>query len=250
LQPGEFNRESVIIVPPGQEFRAERAHEQTEGSGAVLWTFGEPRDLSGAPAKPLEIDPDCGAARNAQLGLPFTQPIAVPSYREEMTSAYSHGDDLVWLGEADTDGALLVETGRGDDVVYMDRIGDALTVSAGAGSDTLIVCSMRGVSLFLNLPLDRFPDRVILAPPVFENVPPGMLRKITIDGFNVANDRVEIRVPDGLSVDRGDAGLGASLVVDQVEIWFTGSATGPLKLGPYDEARLASSIAVVPSTAQ
>lgn len=204
-----FDWDSVILV--GEDHvPAEAARTVQPGPAQpVDWRLGEPRTYGGHPAEPVQLDPDCAEMRDPQAGLSLSSSLERrtgkaaerPIPEDEEWLYFSHDDDLIRIGRDETTEAVNVHAGRGDDAIYMFDVGDGLTVFADAGADTLVVCSMLGVSLGLSLPLDRFADRIVIEPAVFLNVPPGIPRTILINGFASVNDRLELRVPASLQIE-------------------------------------------------
>ncbi len=114
----------------------------------------------------------------------------------------------------------LIDTGAGNDRLYLFDTANGTSASLGAGADLVRVCSMadKSRSLILGLgedsPLaDVDPDVVVLDAAVFRNVPKGFIRFVRIFKFEPANDRLVISVPEGLDVSFRDEHTGGVDIV-------------------------------------
>lgn len=109
----------------------------------------------------------------------------------------------------------------GDDWLWLSP--EVSSVTMGLGSDTLILCEMRGLltvidvgAVFESGPEDA--DTVIIAAEVLRDAPPGFYREIQIMGLQRPLDKVVVEVPEGWSSGTRPEQGGISLQFDDVMI--------------------------------
>ena len=220
-----FDWNSVVVVPTtvAVESAASNLGPTIERSDITnTWRWGQPRTLAGKEARIDAPMPSCAEMLSPDRSLALSKPLeAVPDADGLGFQYYTHGDDLIRL--AGTRKTTYVRSGRGDDRIYLLDVGDDLNVVSGPGADTIVLCSMHGVDLDLDVGpgvVDAQPDVVVIEPSVFLNVPKGLTRKIQIGGFLPLNDRLVLHLPPGLKVDAKHSvdGIGYNLTVGQVRI--------------------------------
>ncbi|HRP94795.1 MAG TPA: peptidoglycan-binding domain-containing protein [Rhodocyclaceae bacterium] len=235
-----FDWDSVIIVPAGFERPAVARAGQTRAAATTAgWRWSEARTVDGVAADVATLPYRCDAMQEPEATINLKQRLTDVSeiFRRggsmdnDDWAFYSHGDDLIRFAAEDTVDSAYVKAGRGDDVVYLLDAGDGVNVLGDGGADTIVLCSMRGVRVVLSLGMDLDPDLVVIEPPVFLDVPPGFGRRIEIQGFVSVLDRLELRVPAGLSVEsRVKTGTQAPVIkVGDVEISIADPYLGWIK---------------------
>lgn len=157
-------------------------------------------DVPAPPVTPAALEPprmpfeSCAAMPESGLAAPEHE---TDRYGVK-TLAYGPGDDVVRIdGEP---GWLLFRTRAGDDVIYLNDPLAGTQVHAGRGGDTILLCAMEEIDVTLQLgPHDTRADTLVIGRAVFEGVPEGFSRRISVTGLVPANDRILIDLPPGLS---------------------------------------------------
>ncbi|MFC6689435.1 hypothetical protein [Jhaorihella thermophila] len=137
-----------------------------------------------------------------------TQPIGPPDFDDHwgLSVTFGDGDDVIVLRAIDADPThgVLSETGvmagAGDDLVFVETA--ELSLHAGSGADTIVICAMDGLEAAFVAAKDGAPDTLIVDSGVFLT-PLGdrLLRSIAVEGFVEPHDRVVLRVPEGFSYE-------------------------------------------------
>ncbi len=193
-----FDWNSVIVAPEGHHFAGGEAAEN-KNEPKTTWRYGTGRTLSGNAMAVRDPELSCADVAGPGTAARLAHPVNEPDRRwESVVQTYSRGDDLIRL--AGTREGYRIYGGRGDDRIYLDDIGDNVRVSGNAGADLVVLCSMHGATVEIDLDKDVEPDTVIVNPAVFRGIPKGIERHVTIEGFNWVNDRLIIRVPEGLEI--------------------------------------------------
>lgn len=129
----------------------------------------------------------------------FAVPVEIlPSPKMAVSVTYSQGDDLIRLAGGETE--VIMDFAGGDDIAFLYDIGAGANITAGLGADTILLCSMSDLEVFISLGSKNFMrdsdrDVVIIESPMFATVPAGMLRGISIFGFDKDSDRLVIHAP-------------------------------------------------------
>ncbi|OHV81792.1 hypothetical protein LCM4579_18520 [Ensifer sp. LCM 4579] len=164
-------------------------------------------------------------AKATRTGLPDLSAVACPD--PDAPGAFAEGRPdpfnptaVVYSPEAErvlvggAAGIYLVNAAEGDDTIFVVDPLDGVLVRGDRGSDIVAVCSMRSLSLVIELgdaqqSADATPDAVILEPAVFLGVPDGARRRIDVFGAVVADDRLLLRLPPGVTAKKPrDTGYG------------------------------------------
>ncbi|HRP94794.1 MAG TPA: hypothetical protein PL143_00950 [Rhodocyclaceae bacterium] len=161
---------------------------------------------------------------------PFVAPAAIdPSPEMALWVSYTAGDDLVRVTGEDTMEA--VDLGDGDDIALLYDVGPEFSAQGGAGADTVILCSMAGLTASITLGSwggrDTDRDIVIIDRKVFDAVPHGLWRVIRVFEFDLEHDRLVIHAPQELlSARRMSRELGG-LRIGSVLIQLYSASYGP-----------------------
>ncbi|MHA6347289.1 hypothetical protein [Roseivivax sp. CAU 1761] len=264
------NDRVVLRVPPELEVGfASGGRQATVGALRVELGFAQRSGMIGTPAvfvvervsEPLREVETLDAPRDlAAIACPHpdaARPAAATTPAGGSASAqFGDGDDaaVVWgaPGRQDT-----VVTGWGDDTVYVFEPVDGSAVATGRGRDIVALCTMASLSFGIGLGdgsllPDAEADAVILGPDAFLGVPDGLRRKISITGVTPENDRVQLRLPPGRSVDRIDVRadwMELAVGAVDVRIGFTRETRRDVATGEVLSVRSAAPFAAAGETA-
>jgi hypothetical protein len=140
----------------------------------------------------------------AGMAGPFAEPVTVgPAPEMVLDASYSERDDLVRI--VGPDAPNTAHLGAGDDTILLYQTVPEMMIDAGSGADTVLVCSMEDLVLYLTVSLASETDSnvVIVEPAVFADVPEDMGRHVQLFGFETGTDRLVIRASrqllDGLA---------------------------------------------------
>ena len=246
-----FDWNSIVVVPTTAVVETSTSDPGPAAEGSAVtgtWRWGQPMTLAGKEATMEAPRPSCAEMLSPGPGLELSKPLeAIPDAGGSGFQYYTHGDDLIRI--AGTRQTTYVRSGRGNDRIYLLDVGDDLNVELGPGADTIVLCSMHGVDLNIDVGpavVDAQPDVVVIEPAVFLNVPKGLTRKIQIGGFLSLNDRLVLHLPPGFKVHAQETvgRIGYTLTVGQVQLRVGGD---------YHEASGAAipdPVVVVPSPAE
>ncbi len=164
----------------------------------------------------------------------FAVPVEIlPSPKMPVSLTYSQGDDLIRLAGGETE--VVMDFAGGDDIALLYDIGAGANITGGVGADTILLCSMSDLDVFISLGIGRDSDRdvVIIESPMFATVPAGMLRGISIFGFDKDSDRLVIHAPaQMLQTREASAQIGGLRIGDVFVTLYSAIAAENLN---YDE---------------
>ena len=182
----------------------------------VLGTAALLAAVTAAPVAAAQVPDGCPDFH----GLPDDALIVPTSYADWPKPPSSH-DPFVFTDADETvysrgiEPMERVDTGGGDDTLFVYDPGNGTGFRAGHGGDTVVFCSMAEYETWVTLgdvsfSPDKQADTVVFEAPVFSGVRPGFVRYIVVDGFVIGTDTLILRVPPSLEVTEQPSPLAGS----------------------------------------